>query len=45
MSERFVGQVTELATFEIPLYLYTEKFEDFLKDFAKFCKNLQKVYN
>ena len=38
LSERFVGQVTEFATFEIPLYLYTEKFEVFLIHFEKVYK-------
>ncbi len=38
MSERFVGQVTELATFENPPHLYTEKFKDFLMIFAKVYK-------
>ncbi|MDE5584186.1 MAG: hypothetical protein K2J08_10850 [Ruminococcus sp.] len=38
MSEHFVGQVTMLATFEIPLYLYTEKFEVFLIHFEKVYK-------
>lgn len=44
LSKRFVGQVTELATFEITLYLYTEKFEVFLikkqKIYKKFTKSM-----
>ena len=38
MSERFVGQVTELATFENTPHLYTEKFAVSLMIFAKIYK-------